>query len=84
VADLYIILYNSIVSSADIGHGREGYYFGENGEYTHYEASKAVSEALIAKGLGRTLEPTPFTDDEYSKQPTASALNAFFNPYQPD
>ena len=54
VADLYIVLYNSIVLRPITGHGRQGYYFGENGEYTHYEA-KAVAEALVDKRLGKTL-----------------------------
>jgi hypothetical protein len=75
VADLYIVLYNSIVSSPTTGHGRHGYYFGENGEYTHYEAAKAVAEALVTKGLGKTLEPSSFTDDEIKQQPTVSKLH---------
>jgi len=75
VTDLYIVLYNSIVSeSTVVGHGREGYYFGENGEYAHYEAAKAVSEALVAKGLGKSLEPTPFTDSELNQKPILTLL----------
>jgi len=69
VADLYIILYDTIVSNPEIGHGREGFYFGENGEYTLYEASKAVSEAMLAHGKGNALEPSAFTEEEYEKMP---------------
>jgi len=70
IADLYIILYDSIVSNPDTAHGRKGFYFGENDEYTLYEASKAVSEALLAHGQTQTLEPTNFTEDEYKKIPS--------------
>jgi hypothetical protein len=57
-----------------MGHGREGYYFGENGEYTHHEAAKAVAEALVAKDLGKTSEPTSFTAEEIAQQPLVSQL----------
>ncbi|KIM87550.1 hypothetical protein PILCRDRAFT_95788 [Piloderma croceum F 1598] len=58
IADLYIILYDAILSDPSTAHGREGFYFGENGEHTLYEASKAISEAMLARGKGQTLEPT--------------------------
>jgi hypothetical protein len=60
------------MSSPTTGHGREGYYFGENGEYTQYEAAKAVAEALVAKGLGQTSEPTSFTEEEIKQLPIVS------------
>jgi len=69
IADLYIVIYNSIVSNPATPHGREGYYFGENGEYTSYEASMAISEAMLAHGKARALEPTAFTEEEYKKIP---------------
>jgi len=34
VADLFVVLYNSIVANPATGHGREGVNFGENGECT--------------------------------------------------
>jgi hypothetical protein len=74
VADLYIVLYDSIVSNPATGHGRAGFYFGENGEYTLYEVSTAISEALLALGKGKTLEPTPFTEEEYKRNPGVSRL----------
>jgi hypothetical protein len=74
VADLYIVLFDSIMTNPATGHGREGYYFGENGEYTHYEASKAVAEALVARGMGKTQEPTSFTEEEYKQMPQVSGL----------
>jgi hypothetical protein len=74
VADLYVVLYDSIMSNPATGHGRDGYYFGENGEYTHYEVAKAVAQALVAKGLGMTSEPTSFTEEEYKRLPLVSGL----------
>jgi hypothetical protein len=72
VADLYIILYDSIVSNPATGHGRAGFYFGENGEHPMYEVSKAISEAMLALGKGQTLEPTPFTEEETRQNPIVS------------
>jgi len=69
MVDLYIVLFDSVMTNPATGHGREGYYFGENGEYTHYEASKAVAEALVARGMGKTQEPTSFTEEEYKQMP---------------
>lgn len=68
-ADLYIAVYNSVISNPNTGHGREGYYFAENGEYSQYEASKAISEAMLEFGKGKVLEPTTFTVDEIKQTP---------------
>jgi len=68
-ADLYIILYDSVDSNPAMGHGREGYYFAENGEYSQYEAAKAISEAMLANGKGTTLEPTTFKTEELKQAP---------------
>jgi nucleoside-diphosphate-sugar epimerase len=69
IADLYMILYSSIVENPATGHGRAGFYFGENDEHTLYEVSKAISGAMLALGKGKTLEPTPFTEEEYKRDP---------------
>jgi len=74
VADLYIVLFNSIMSNPATGHGREGYYISENGEYNYYEAVKAVAEALVSKGLTKSLEPTSFTEEDYRKRPLLNYL----------
>jgi hypothetical protein len=76
VTDLYIILFDSIMSNSATGHGRDGYYIAENGEYTFYEAAKAVGEALVAKGLGKASEPTSFTEEELGKQPLVKRLQS--------
>lgn len=67
VADLYIVLYNSIVSNPATGHGREGIYFGENGEYNLYDVSKAIGEGLMAIGKVDDPEPTTFTKEEIDR-----------------
>ncbi|KAF8066913.1 hypothetical protein FPV67DRAFT_1215028 [Lyophyllum atratum] len=67
VADLYLVLYDSIKTNPATGHGREGFYFGENGEHNLYDVGKAVSEALVAIGKGKSAEPTTFTQEEINK-----------------
>lgn len=67
VADLYILLYNSIVSNPATGHGREGIYFAENGEHTFYDVSKAIGEGLVALGKLDNPEPTTLTKEEEDK-----------------
>ncbi len=65
MADLYKVLFDSIVANPDkVGHGREGYYFGESGEHTWYDISKAISRVLVELGLGKSEEPTAFTPEE--------------------
>lgn len=69
IADLYITLYDAIVASSPApGHGREGYYFGENGHYLAYDLAKAVAVELAARGVGSST-PTSFTEEEFSKNP---------------
>ncbi|KAF9565249.1 NAD(P)-binding protein [Agrocybe pediades] len=67
VADLYIVLFNSICTNAPTGHGREGFYFGEGGEHTMYEVGKAIAEALVALGRSDNPEPSTFTPEEINK-----------------
>ena len=64
VADLYIVLYDSIIANPATGHGREGIYFGVNGEHTLYDLGKAIGEALVAIGKADDPEPTAFTNEE--------------------
>lgn len=67
VADLYIVLYDSIVANPATGHGREGIYFGVSGEHTLYEIGRAIGEALVAIGKTDNPEPTTFTKEEIDK-----------------
>ncbi|KAG6815306.1 hypothetical protein H0H87_003106, partial [Tephrocybe sp. NHM501043] len=67
VSDLYIVLYDSIRTDPTTGHGREGFYFGENGEHTLYEVGKAVSETLFELGKSKSPEPTAFSKEDIDK-----------------
>ena len=66
--DLFIILWDAVVSNPEkIGHGRDGFYFGENGEHLWYDISKAIGKALVKRGISKSDEPTPFTTEELVK-----------------
>lgn len=67
VANLYSDLYDSILSNPATGHGREGFYFGANGEHKLYDVSKAIAQALVDAGRGKDTEPTTFTPEEINK-----------------
>ena len=67
MADLYLVLFNSIRTNSATGHGREGIYFGESGEHTLYEVGKAIGDALVALGKSDNSEPTTFTKEEITK-----------------
>ncbi|KAI0787443.1 NAD-P-binding protein [Fomes fomentarius] len=68
IADLYITLFDSINNNPEkTGHGWEGFYFGENGEHTWYQLSKAIGEALVALGITQDSEPTTFSVEELVK-----------------
>lgn len=67
VADLYTVLYDSIIVNPATGHGREGMYFGVNGEHSLYAVGKAIGEALVAIGKADNPEPTSFTQEEIQK-----------------
>ena len=76
---MFITIYNSVLNPST-GHGREGYYFAENGEYSQYEAAKAISEAMFEFEKGAALEPTMFTADELKHTPEVKqiAFHTFF------
>lgn len=61
------MLFDAVSSSTSIGHGREGFYFGESGEHDLYEISKTISEVLVELGKGKDRTPTTFTDEECQK-----------------
>jgi len=67
VADLYVVLYDSIVSNPATGHGREGIYFAKNGEHTYYDIAKAIGGILTRMGKIDNPEPTTFTQEEIVK-----------------
>ncbi|KAF9496795.1 NAD(P)-binding protein [Pleurotus eryngii] len=67
-ADFFIILLDTALDKPDaLGHGADGYYFGESGEHSLYDVGKAVAEALVDLGIGQSREPATFTKDEVDK-----------------
>ena len=67
-ADLYIVLYDAIAKNPEtVGHGKNGYYFAESGEYKWYDVSKAIGKAMVELGLSKNDEPTTFTTEELIK-----------------
>lgn len=50
----------------DIGHGTDGYYFGENGEHSMLDVADAIGEALSKRGLGQA-EPKTLSKEELDK-----------------
>lgn len=68
MADFYLILFNAALEKREnIPHGREGFYYSENGEHTWYDLCKTITKELHAKGASKTHEPTTFTDEELIK-----------------
>ncbi|KAG6831796.1 hypothetical protein H0H92_007473 [Tricholoma furcatifolium] len=64
VTDLFILIFDHVLSHKDIGHGREGFYFGENGEYVMWNAAKAVAQTLHDAGKVKTSLPSSYTEEE--------------------
>jgi len=67
LVELYQLLLDATLSDPNLPHGREGYYFAENGEYKLHDLAKAYSQALYELGKGKSPDPTPFTADEVQK-----------------
>ncbi|TFY71385.1 hypothetical protein EVG20_g1597 [Dentipellis fragilis] len=68
-ADLFLVVFNAALAHSEhpTPHGREGYFFGENGEYPAIDLCRAIANALYELGKGKSPEPTPFTDEEAMK-----------------
>jgi hypothetical protein len=47
VADLYTLIFNKARSSNDFAHGREGLFFGANGEHKLYDLAEVPSPKLV-------------------------------------
>ena len=60
---MYIVLYDAILEGR-AGHGRDGLYFGENGEHMLKEISEQIGEAFVVLGVSTSEERTPTSFDE--------------------
>ncbi|OJT13756.1 hypothetical protein TRAPUB_9692 [Trametes pubescens] len=67
VARLYCTIIERALAGDDIGHGREGFYFGENGEHTMLDIAQAMGADLEAMGLADTADPSTFNKTELDK-----------------
>jgi len=68
LADLYILLFNTIIVRPEYAaHGRDGFYFAENGEHTMYQVGKAICQGMNVMGVRSELEPAAFTQEELVK-----------------
>jgi nucleoside-diphosphate-sugar epimerase len=76
LGDLYIVLYDAILDGR-AGHGRDGLYFGENGEHVLRAVSEWIGEALVALGVGTADEriPTSFDETDYARPENRSLLS---------
>ena len=85
MADLYIILFDAILKNPEeVGHGREGFYFGENGEHTLLNVSAEIGKTLVALGKAKTDEVTSFSDAEMDKYYGGVRPRAPFRPASAD
>ncbi len=65
MVDLYALITTKFLTEPEkVGHGREGYYFAENGEYLHYDLAMAISKALYKLGAVESEEPARFVTEE--------------------
>ncbi|KAI0674908.1 NAD-P-binding protein [Trametes maxima] len=68
IVHLYEVLWNAALTGQQpIGHGEEGYYFGENGEHKLYDVARTIGVVLKDVGLSDNEEPTTFTKMELDK-----------------
>ncbi|KAF6748043.1 hypothetical protein DFP72DRAFT_971947 [Ephemerocybe angulata] len=64
VAEIYVKLLDAVVAKSNPGHGREGFYFAENGEYTFSVLGKRISEVLVELGKGTNRDVTTVSDED--------------------
>lgn len=70
VANLFIILYDALTKDPEnVGHGRDGYYFGigKDANFSWYEVAKEIGTVLVELGIHKEAEPDSFTREELVK-----------------
>lgn len=68
IATLYITVFDAAMKGpGGAGHGREGFYFGANGEHRVGRISEIIAELLYEMKVGKSPEPTVFTEEELQK-----------------
>jgi len=72
VADLFVILYDAIRADPDgtrVGHGKNGYYHGENGEWSWMQLAEAMGQALHTLDPSKPADVRSYTPEEQLKHP---------------
>ncbi|KAG2136811.1 hypothetical protein BD769DRAFT_385148 [Suillus cothurnatus] len=68
IETLYITVFDAALKGpGEAGHGREGFYFGANGEHRLGRISEIIAELLYEMKLGKSPEPTVFPEEELRK-----------------
>ncbi|KAA1476179.1 NAD(P)-binding protein [Dentipellis sp. KUC8613] len=69
VAQMFITVFDAVLGpeGASVAHGREGFYYVENGEYELMDVSKEVAKAFYDLGIQKTPDIKPFTEEEKAK-----------------
>lgn len=64
VGDFYIKLFDTILADS-VGHGHNGYYFPENGEYSMYDVNKEIQRIFVESVIviSSDLESRPITNE---------------------
>ncbi|KAA1475298.1 NAD(P)-binding protein [Dentipellis sp. KUC8613] len=68
-AHLFLVVFDAALAHAEktTPHGREGFFFSENGEHQLIDVSREIAKVLVDLGKGKSPEPTPFTEEEVIK-----------------
>ncbi|KAJ6494346.1 hypothetical protein C8R45DRAFT_1061999 [Mycena sanguinolenta] len=74
LADLYLLLYETIMANEETAHGRVGLYFAENGAHELSELSAVVAHVLYEHGKGESPISTSFTVEEVEKMGKLMAM----------
>ncbi|KAJ7223348.1 hypothetical protein GGX14DRAFT_427394 [Mycena pura] len=67
LADLCILMYDGAIRAdphTAAGHGRERFYFAENGAHELVELCTVIARVLFEQGRGKSPVPVPFTAEE--------------------
>lgn len=64
-----MILFDAIISGKNPANGREGFYYLENGEYTHKQVAEAVAKALYKLHKVDSDQPVILTEAEHEAVP---------------
>lgn len=77
VTDMYIRLFDATLNSPEkVSHGREGYFFGANDEFSAREGIVPVADSLFAHGRIASPELVKYSFEDISKY-FGSALPSF-------